>query len=76
MGEGTWILLVDGKQKLFVDQDGGAQASMTGIATINLKLSEGQLVQVQSDQSPTVYAKSANGAVTSSWFSGFLLFPL
>ena len=68
-------LLIDEDRYTYNYQNTSGTGNPTGITTINIELTAGQIVRVENDHSSVIYGTDSNGII-QSWFTGFLLYAL
>ena len=71
---GTFFFLVDDKPAFSYLHT--AEVNPSGSATINLRLSAGQVVQIQNIASTKIYGTAPSFGFMYSWFTGYLLYVL
>ena len=73
---GSFYLLIDEKQYAFKDAYfGDSDIIASGSATINVKLTAGQVVGIENFGSTLIYGTDSAGYMYS-WFTGHLLYAL
>ncbi len=72
---GDFWFVVDNNRVAYMEMYEDTDATPTPSATINLELTAGQIVRIESNVSTEIYGTHADGFIFS-WFTGFLMFAV